>query len=811
MIGRFSKQEIRKMKPVIQRIEGLRDAYMEYTDAQLKQNTVLFKERLSKGETLDSLLPEAFATVREASRRVLGIEHYPVQLMGGIALYHGHIAEMKTGEGKTAVAALPSYLMALTGDGVHVVTVNEYLAQRDAHEMGQVHEFLGLTVGCVLAGMKTPERQAAYNCDITYVTNTELGFDYLRDNMVTEKEKRVQRALHFAIIDEVDSILIDEARTPLIISGPGLSDTTIYEKTDRFVSMLEKGTSNGDMTKMDILAGVKVEESGDYIVDEKDKYVHLTARGVSKAEAFFHVKNLADPSCADIQHYITMALKAHATMQLDKDYIVRDGQVLIVDEFTGRVMNGRRYSDGLHQAIEAKEHVDIQQENHTLASITLQNFFNKYEWKSGMTGTAMTEEQEFKDIYHMRVVSIPTNRPVIRKDENDLVFATKRAKFEAIADEIAEVHANGQPVLVGTASIAASEQLSALLQKKGLAHQVLNAKFHEKEAEIIAHAGEKGAVTIATNMAGRGTDIKLDEASRQAGGLYVIGSERHESRRIDNQLRGRSGRQGDPGRSRFFVSLEDDTLRLFIPEPLLVSFQAHIAQSNGVIEDRRLTKAITNAQKKIEGMHFLTRKNLTDFDAVNNEQRELIYSQRNAVLDGEDVSEGIQTMLENVVGDIADACVKGHSVDISKIRMMWNDVFQDVFEKYGTEEMLKTAKKASHVEDILLQTAKKEYVAQEEKFQAVDPDIMRTMERMVLLKVMDKHWMVHMGTLDTLRQNLSMVGYGQKDPVVEYRTYAYEAFDDMLVRVRKEVIFLLMHAQFRTVEPSDTTTEAEAS
>lgn len=811
MIGRFSKQEIRKMKPVIQRIEGLRDAYMEYTDAQLKQNTVLFKERLSKGETLDSLLPEAFATVREASRRVLGIEHYPVQLMGGIALYHGHIAEMKTGEGKTAVAALPSYLMALTGDGVHVVTVNEYLAQRDAHEMGQVHEFLGLTVGCVLAGMKTPERQAAYNCDITYVTNTELGFDYLRDNMVTEKEKRVQRALHFAIIDEVDSILIDEARTPLIISGSGLSDTTIYEKTDRFVSMLEKGTSNGDMTKMDILAGVKVEESGDYIVDEKDKYVHLTARGVSKAEAFFHVKNLADPSCADIQHYITMALKAHATMQLDKDYIVRDGQVLIVDEFTGRVMNGRRYSDGLHQAIEAKEHVDIQQENHTLASITLQNFFNKYEWKSGMTGTAMTEEQEFKDIYHMRVVSIPTNRPVIRKDENDLVFATKRAKFEAIADEIAEVHANGQPVLVGTASIAASEQLSALLQKKGLAHQVLNAKFHEKEAEIIAHAGEKGAVTIATNMAGRGTDIKLDEASRQAGGLYVIGSERHESRRIDNQLRGRSGRQGDPGRSRFFVSLEDDTLRLFIPEPLLVSFQAHIAQSNGVIEDRRLTKAITNAQKKIEGMHFLTRKNLTDFDAVNNEQRELIYSQRNAVLDGEDVSEGIQTMLENVVGDIADACVKGHSVDISKIRMMWNDVFQDVFEKYGTEEMLKTAKKASHVEDILLQTAKKEYVAQEEKFQAVDPDIMRTMERMVLLKVMDKHWMVHMGTLDTLRQNLSMVGYGQKDPVVEYRTYAYEAFDDMLVRVRKEVIFLLMHAQFRTVEPSDTTTEAEAS
>lgn len=811
MIGRFSKQEIRKMKPLIQRIEGLRDAYMEYTDAQLKQNTVLFKERLSKGETLDSLLPEAFATVREASRRVLGIEHYPVQLMGGIALYHGHIAEMKTGEGKTAVAALPSYLMALTGDGVHVVTVNEYLAQRDAHEMGQVHEFLGLTVGCVLAGMKTPERQAAYNCDITYVTNTELGFDYLRDNMVTEKEKRVQRALHFAIIDEVDSILIDEARTPLIISGPGLSDTTIYEKTDRFVSMLEKGTSNGDMTKMDILAGVKVEESGDYIVDEKDKYVHLTARGVSKAEAFFHVKNLADPSCADIQHYITMALKAHATMQLDKDYIVRDGQVLIVDEFTGRVMNGRRYSDGLHQAIEAKEHVDIQQENHTLASITLQNFFNKYEWKSGMTGTAMTEEQEFKDIYHMRVVSIPTNRPVIRKDENDLVFATKQAKFEAIADEIAEVHDNGQPVLVGTASIAASEQLSALLQKKGLAHQVLNAKFHEKEAEIIAHAGEKGAVTIATNMAGRGTDIKLDEASRQAGGLYVIGSERHESRRIDNQLRGRSGRQGDPGRSRFFVSLEDDTLRLFIPEPLLVSFQAHIAQSNGVIEDRRLTKAITNAQKKIEGMHFLTRKNLTDFDAVNNEQRELIYSQRNAVLDGEDVSEGIQTMLENVVGDIADACVKGHSVDISKIRMMWNDVFQDVFEKYGTEEMLKTAKKASHVEDILLQTAKKEYVAQEEKFQAVDPDIMRTMERMVLLKVMDKHWMVHMGILDTLRQNLSMVGYGQKDPVVEYRTYAYEAFDDMLVRVRKEVIFLLMHAQFRAVEPSDTTTEAEAS
>ena len=795
MFGSFSKKEEKKMAKTVREIEKLKESFHQLSDADLQAKTIEFKKRLEGGATLDSLLVEAFATVREASRRVLSIEHYPVQLMGGIALYHGHIAEMKTGEGKSAMAALPSYLMALTGKGVHVVTVNEYLAQRDAKEIGDIHRFLGLSVGCVLAEMPQPVRKAAYACDITYITNTELGFDYLRDNMVTDLEKCVQRDLHYAIIDEIDSILIDEARTPLIISGANDEDVTIYQQVDRFVSRLQKGTSNGTLTKMDILSGTQVEETGDYIVDEKDKFVHLTASGIKKAEVFFHIPNLADPEYNHIQHYITMALKAHSLMHIDKDYIVKDGVVLIVDEFTGRIMDGRRYSDGLHQAIEAKEHVDIKQENHTLASITLQNFFNKYEYKSGMTGTAMTEEKEFKDIYHMRVVSIPTNRPVIRQDLTDVVYATKADKYDAIVEEVKRVHADGQPVLVGTASIEVSECLGDMLQKAGIRHQILNAKYHEQEAEIIAHAGEAGMVTIATNMAGRGTDIKLDDAAKTAGGLYVIGTERHESRRIDNQLRGRSGRQGDPGKSRFFVSLEDDVLRLFIPASMLEVFQQSI-RNNGVIENRQLTKAILRAQKKIEGNHFLARKHLTDFDAINNEQRELIYGERRSILESECISDKIQETLDVVVEELMADHVTGRVAEsLDKIAVLWFDLFGD-----NVSELLENTVSTERLTTVLTDRLHELYQKQCELFATVDASVMRDVERMVMVKMMDKQWMQHMSMLDTLRQNLSMVSYGQKDPVVEYRSVAYEEFDLMLKRVRFDAISMLMKAKIRQAE-----------
>lgn len=793
MFKNFSKKEIRKMREQVNQIEVLRDEYYTMDDETLQAQTQRFKEQLSSGMSLDSLLPRAFAVVREASRRVLGIEHYRVQLMGGITLYHGHIAEMKTGEGKSAMAALPSYLMALTGEGVHVVTVNEYLAQRDAEEIGAIHRFLGLSVGCVTADMSLAARKAAYQADITYVTNTELGFDYLRDNMATKLENCVQRDLHYVIIDEIDSILIDEARTPLIISGSNDQDTMIYNQVDRFVTQLKKGESNENMSKMDLLAGTEITESGDYVVDEKDKYVHLTAKGVQKAEMFFHVANLADPSCMDIQHYITMALKAHTLMSLDKDYIVKNGEVLIVDEFTGRIMDGRRYSDGLHQAIEAKEHVEVKQESQTLASITLQNFFNKYERKAGMTGTAMTEEKEFMDIYHMRVVEIPTNRPVVRKDEDDVVYATKDAKYAAIVKEVVAAHAKNQPVLVGTSSIDVSETLGHLMEKEGISHQILNAKFHDKEAEIIAHAGEAGTVTIATNMAGRGTDIKLDDAAREAGGLYVIGTERHESRRVDNQLRGRSGRQGDPGKSKFFISLEDDVLRLFIPENLLKLFRNSLSGSDGLVENKQLSKAVVRAQKRIEGNHFMTRKHLTDFDAVNNEQRETIYEERMSILKGEDASEGIQTMIINVIEDILNE----HTVVSEAFCSHWKQVFGFDLESTCLEQL---AHKKTDSVGCLYQEVSKVYVEKEAEFTAIDDTIMRDMERMVLLKTMDKYWMRHMNTLDTLRQNLSLVGYGQKDPVIEYRSSAYEAFDEMLGTLRFDVVTMLMHARIQKAE-----------
>ncbi len=625
VFGTHSEREIKRIEGLVNKIESLRDSMMALGDEQLKDKTGEFKKRLNEGETLDDLLPEAYAVVREAARRVLKTEHYRVQLIGGIVLHQGRIAEMKTGEGKTQTCLLPAYLNALEGKGVHVVTVNDYLAKRDAEWMGQVHEFLGLKVGVVLNSMKSDERREAYQCDITYVTNNELGFDYLRDNMVIYKEQLVLRDLHYAIIDEVDSVLIDEARTPLIISGQSGKSTKLYEACDILARQLTRGEDMEALSKMDAIMGIEREETGDFIVNEKDKVVNLTAQGVSKVERFFQIENLADPENIEIQHNIILALRAHNLMFRDQDYVVKDEQVLIVDEFTGRIMPGRRYSDGLHQAIEAKEHVKVKRESKTLATITFQNFFNKFEKKAGMTGTALTEEKEFRDIYGMDVVEVPTNRPVARIDRQDAVYKTRREQLNAILDSIVDAHSKGQPVLVGTITIEASEELSALLKKRGIEHKVLNAKFHELEAEIVADAGIHGAVTIATNMAGRGTDIKLDDEAKAAGGLKIIGTERHESRRIDNQLRGRSGRQGDAGESKFYISLEDDLMRLFGSERMISMFNALGIPEGQEIEHKALTKAIETAQKKIESNNFGIRKNLLEYDQVMNEQREIIY------------------------------------------------------------------------------------------------------------------------------------------------------------------------------------------
>ena len=657
IFGTHSERELKRIYPLIDKIESYRPAMQELTDEQLKDKTKEFKKRLADGETLDDLLPEAYATVREAAKRVLGMEHYRVQLIGGIILHQGRIAEMKTGEGKTLVSTLPAYLNALEGKGVHVVTVNEYLAKRDAEWMGQVHEFLGLTVGVVFNGMDNKERQDAYNCDITYITNNELGFDYLRDNMVIYKEQLVQRGLHFAIIDEVDSVLIDEARTPLIISGQSGKSTSIYEACDILARQMKRGEDQKEYTKMDAIMGVEIEEDGDFVVNEKDKVVNLTLEGVKKVEQFFHIDNLADPDNLEIQHNIILALRAHNLMFRDQDYVVKDDQVLIVDEFTGRIMPGRRYSDGLHQAIEAKEHVKVKRESKTLANITFQNFFNKYDKKAGMTGTALTEEKEFRDIYGMDVIEIPTNRPVIRVDKEDAVYKTKKEKFHAVVDEVEEAYKKGQPVLVGTINIDTSELVSSMLNKRGIPHKVLNAKFHELEAEIVAQAGVHGAVTIATNMAGRGTDIKLDDEAKEAGGLKIIGTERHESRRIDNQLRGRSGRQGDPGESQFFISLEDDLMRLFGSEKLLSMFNALGVPEGEQIQHKMLTSAIEKAQKKIEGNNFGIRKNLLEYDQVMNDQREIIYAERLRVLNGESMRDVIYKMITDRVENTVDTCI----------------------------------------------------------------------------------------------------------------------------------------------------------
>ena len=793
LFGTHSERELKLIAPTIDKIEALRPTMQALTDEELKDKTKEYKQRLAAGETLDDLLPEAFATVREAAKRVLGMEHYRVQLIGGIILHQGRIAEMKTGEGKTLVSTLPAYLNALEGKGVHVVTVNDYLASRDAGWMGKVHEFLGLTVGVVLNASTKEERRAAYNCDITYVTNNELGFDYLRDNMVIYKEQLVQRELHYAIIDEIDSILIDEARTPLIISGQSGKSTKLYELCDYVAHTLTRGEASKEFSKMDAIMGEEIEETGDFIVNEKDKIVHLTADGIKKVEQFFKIENLADPENLEIQHNMELALRANNLMFRDQDYVVKDDQVFIVDEFTGRIMPGRRYSDGLHQAIEAKEHVKVKRESKTLANITFQNFFNKYDKKSGMTGTALTEEKEFRAIYGMDVVEIPTNKPVIRKDLHDAVYKTKKEKFFAVCNEIEKAHATGQPVLVGTITIETSEELSRMLQKRGIQHEVLNAKFHEREAEIVALAGQHGAVTIATNMAGRGTDIKLDDEAKAAGGLKIIGTERHESRRIDNQLRGRAGRQGDPGESRFYISLEDDLMRLFGSERLMDVFNALGVPENEQIEHKMLTSAIEKAQMKIENNNFGIRKNLLEYDQVMNEQREIIYAERRRVLDGESMRDSIYKMISDVVENTVDTFI-GDDQDPQEWDLSGlNETLLPIipFEMITVERI--GCKNKAELKHALKQEGTKLYEAKEAEFP--NPEMIRELERVFLLKVIDRKWMNHIDDMEQLRQGIGLQAYGQRDPLVEYKMSGYEMFEAMTAGIQEDTVRLLMHVK----------------
>lgn len=795
IFGTHSHNELKRIYPIVDRIEALAPAMEALSDEELKGKTKEFKDRLNEGETLDDILPEAYAVVREAAWRSIGMRHYRVQLIGGIILHQGRIAEMRTGEGKTLVSTLPAYLNALSGKGVHIVTVNDYLAKRDAEWMGKVHEFLGLTVGVILNGMDNKERRAAYDCDITYVTNNELGFDYLRDNMVIYKEQLVQRGLNFAIIDEVDSVLIDEARTPLIISGQSGKSTKLYEACDILARQLERGEASGEFSKMNAIMGEDIEETGDFIVNEKEKAINLTEDGVKKVEKFFHIENLADPENLEIQHNIILALRAHNLMFKDQDYVVNaEGEVMIVDEFTGRIMPGRRYSDGLHQAIEAKENVKVKRESKTLATITFQNFFNKYDKKAGMTGTALTEEQEFREIYGMDVVVIPTNKPVQRIDHDDAIYKTKREKMNAVVEDIIESHAKGQPVLVGTITIEMSEELSAMLKKRGIKHNVLNAKFHEKEAEIISHAGEIGAVTIATNMAGRGTDIVLEDGVAELGGLKIIGTERHESRRIDNQLRGRAGRQGDPGESKFYLSLEDDLMRLFGSERMISIYNALGIPEGEEIQHKTISKTIEKAQKKIENNNFGIRKNLLDYDRVNNEQREVMYKERRRVLDGDDMKESVLGMMKETVA---------------------NHVYQVISDELPPEEwdlaalnaellpivplnkiVLTDAEKSSGKVDDLVARLQEETVAlyeqKEKEFEDFD---LREIERIILLKVIDRKWMDHIDDMDQLREGIGLQAYGQRDPVVEYRMAGFEMFNDMTKAIQEETTGALFHVQ----------------
>ncbi|MBS4899368.1 MAG: preprotein translocase subunit SecA [Clostridiales bacterium] len=790
-ISSHSRREVKRIMPLVKKVEELQPVFAALTDEQLKSKTLEFKERLAGGELLDSILPEAFATVREAGKRVLGMEHYPVQIIGGIILHQGRIAEMKTGEGKTLVSTLPAYLNALTGEGVHIVTVNDYLAKRDAEWMGQIHEFLGLKVGVILHDMKDNERREAYACDITYVTNNELGFDYLRDNMAIYKEQQVLRGLKYAIIDEVDSVLIDEARTPLIISGQSGKSTKLYDLCDVLARQLEKGEFKGEMTKMKAIMQEEIEEDGDFVVNEKDKVVNLTEQGVYKVERFFHLENYADPENLEIQHNVNLALRAHNLMFKDKDYVVKDDEILIVDEFTGRIMPGRRYSDGLHQAIEAKEHVTVKRESKTLATITFQNFFNKFTKKSGMTGTAQTEEKEFRETYKMDVVEIPTNKPIQRRDYNDAVYKTKRGKFNAVVESVIESHKKGQPVLVGTVTIETSELVSDLLKKRGIQHNVLNAKYHELEAQIVAEAGRHGAVTIATNMAGRGTDIKLDEEARAAGGLKIIGTERHESRRIDNQLRGRAGRQGDVGESRFYISLEDNLMRLFGQDRLMKIFNALGVDEDTQIEHRMLTSAIERAQQKIELNNYGIRSRLLKYDEVMNEQREIMYAERERVLNGEDMRPSVIKMIEDFIDDSVDRVIYSDNTREWDLETL-DEIILPVI---PLEPIVNSGEYHNRAElkDALKEKAIEKYEEKEETFS--DPAQIREVERVVILKVVDNKWMEHIDDMDQLKQGIGLQSFAQRDPVVEYKVTGYDMFDEMLQGIREDSVRLLMHVQ----------------
>ena len=794
IFGTHSDRELKRITPLVDKVESYRDEMKALSDEELRGKTKEYKERLEKGETLDDLLPEAYATVREAASRVLGMEHYRVQIIGGIILHQGRIAEMKTGEGKTLVSTLPAYLNALEGKGVYIVTVNDYLAKRDSEWMGKVHEFLGLTVGVVLNDMSNDERRDAYNCDITYITNNELGFDYLRDNMVIYKEQLVQRGLHYAIIDEVDSVLIDEARTPLIISGQSGKSTKLYEACDILAQQLTRGEDVPEYSKMDAIMGIEQEETGDFIVNEKDKLVNLTQQGVEKVEKFFHIDNLADPENLEIQHNVILALRAHYLMFRDQDYVVKEDQVMIVDEFTGRIMPGRRYSDGLHQAIEAKEHVKVKRESKTLATITFQNFFNKFEKKAGMTGTALTEEKEFRDIYGMDVIEIPTNRPIARIDHQDAVYKTKKEKFKAVVEEVKEAHEKGQPVLVGTITIETSELISGMLKREGIPHTVLNAKFHEQEAEIVAQAGQHGAVTIATNMAGRGTDIKLDEDAREAGGLKIIGTERHESRRIDNQLRGRAGRQGDPGESQFFISLEDDLMRLFGSERLMSVFNALGVPEGEQIQHKMLTSAIEKAQEKIEYNNYGIRKNLLEYDQVNNDQREIIYKERMSVLNGDSMRDAIFKMIQEQVEKSVDTCI---SNEIPREEWNLNELNEILLQVIPlepvTEKNIEDIKDVKELKQHLKEQAVLLYEAKETEFPEIEQ--FRELERVVLLKVIDRKWMDHIDDMDQLRQGIGLQAYGQRDPLVEYKMAGFDMFDEMIAGIQEDTIRLLYHVQ----------------
>ena len=794
IFGTHSQRELKRIEPIVQKVESYDEAMQKLSDEELKHKTVEFRERLQKGETLDDILPEAYAVCREASWRVLGKKHFRVQIIGGIILHNGRIAEMRTGEGKTLVGMLPAYLNALEGKGIHVVTVNDYLAQRDSKEIGQVHNFLGLTVGCILSNMKPAERREMYNCDITYGTNNEFGFDYLRDNMVIYAEEMVQRELNYAVIDEVDSVLIDEARTPLIISGQGSKSTHLYKAADIFVRRLQKGKLLGEETAMSNLMREEIEEEGDFIVDEKQKTVTLTQDGIRKAEQYFALENLADPENMEIQHHINIALKAHSLMHREKDYIVDEkGEIIIVDEFTGRLMDGRRYSDGLHQAIEAKEGVEVKKESQTLATVTFQNYFNKYRKKAGMTGTAITEESEFRDIYSMDVIEIPTNRPIQRKDHPDIVYKKKDAKFKAVIEDIKASHAKGQPVLVGTVTIDTSELLSKMLKREGIPHQVLNAKYHAKEAEIIALAGKKGAVTIATNMAGRGTDIQLEEGVQELGGLKIIGTERHESRRIDNQLRGRAGRQGDPGESRFYLALEDDLMRLFTPESTLKMFDALGLPDDEPIEHRVLSSAIERAQRKVESNNFGVRKHLLEYDKIMNEQREIIYAERYKVLKNENLRENIINMAKDVISKMVDNATNGieyaEEWDLVALFEQLRAIIPIQNVSYTKEQQQELT--IELLKERLYEEAEKLYIAKEEEL----GEQAREIERVILLKVIDQKWTDHLDNMDQMKQGINLQAYGQRDPLVEYRFLSYDIFEEMTDNIKSETVKALYHVR----------------